>query len=453
MAAHPGRRLREVTRLDRSRVAIAAAASSAIGYAIPLVAGLATGQIADGVAASAGALIVGFANLDGGYRVRVATLLATTLAGGVAALVGGFTGPSVLATVVVLGAWGFASGLLVALGSRTALVGMLSTWTLLLAGDLNLRGQAVLQEAWLITAGGLVQMMVALAAWPLRPFAAERRAVGNAYQALAAYARAPTTAALQSTAAALAAATETVGANSAQTGERGALRTLVEQGEWVRLELAALARSHVPGVDATLRAAANALDNVPRRRESTTLARGSQPQRTTDRRAGRAPACSATHRLDRGRRRPQSRRRAWRGGANAPGPRVARRAHAPLQRVSSRNAPVVRTHGRRDRIPKLVARLGLLGPADGSVRAQARLWDHDRAWNRAGYRHDGRRHDCLGDCHAVLAFRRRDRSPARALSRRGVRGLSLPTTRCSRLCWLCSSYCWWSSAAARRSVP
>ncbi len=146
---------------------------------------------------------------------------------------------------------------------------MLSTWSLLLAGDLNLRGQAVLHEAWLIAAGGLVQTMVALAAWPLRPFAAERHAVGDAYRALAAYARAPTTAALQSTSTALAAATETVGADSAQTGGRGALRTLVEQGEWVRLELAALARSHVPGVDATLRAAADALDNVLPRREST----------------------------------------------------------------------------------------------------------------------------------------------------------------------------------------
>ena len=70
--------------------------------------GLATGRLADGVAASAGALIVGFANLGGGYRVRAATLLATTLAAGVAALVGGFTGPSVLATVVALGVWGFA---------------------------------------------------------------------------------------------------------------------------------------------------------------------------------------------------------------------------------------------------------------------------------------------------------------------------------------------------------
>jgi hypothetical protein len=57
-----------------------------------LAVGLATGHIADGVAASAGALIVGFANLGGADRVRAATLLATTLAAGTAALVGGLAG-------------------------------------------------------------------------------------------------------------------------------------------------------------------------------------------------------------------------------------------------------------------------------------------------------------------------------------------------------------------------
>ena len=106
-----------------------------------------------------------------------------------AALVGGLAGPSVVATVVLLGVWGFAGGLLVALGTRAALVGMLSTWALLLAGDLNLRGEAVLHEAWLITAGGLVQTGVVIAAWPLRPFAAESQAVGDAFRSLAAYAR------------------------------------------------------------------------------------------------------------------------------------------------------------------------------------------------------------------------------------------------------------------------
>jgi hypothetical protein len=99
--------------------------------------GLATGHLAEGVTASAGALIVGFANLGGGYRIRGETLLATTLAAGAGALLGGFAGPSVVATVVLIGVWGFAGGLLVSLGRRAAFVGLLSTWALLLAGDLH----------------------------------------------------------------------------------------------------------------------------------------------------------------------------------------------------------------------------------------------------------------------------------------------------------------------------
>ena len=243
-------------------MAVAAAVPGAIGYAVPLVAGLATGHVADGVAASAGALIVGFANLGGRYRVRSATLLTATAAAGVAALAGGLAGPSAVATVVLMGTWGFASGLMLSLGARAAFVGLLSTWALLLAGDLDLHGAEVLHEAWLITAGALGQTAVALAAWPLRPFAPERRAVADAYRALAGYARAPNTPTLQSVAAALATAADAIGPGSTFPGERGTLRWQVEQGEWVRLELAALARSPAPGVDATLGAAATALDAI-----------------------------------------------------------------------------------------------------------------------------------------------------------------------------------------------
>ena len=248
--------------MSGSRLAVAAAVPSAIGYAVPLAVGLATGHVGDGVAASAGALIVGFANLGGRYKVRSATLLAAAAAVGVAALSGGLAGPSVVATVVLMGVWGFAGGLVGALGVRPAFVGMLSTWALLLAGNLNLHGEAVLHEAWLMTAGGLVQTAVALLAWPLRPVAAERHAVADAYRTLASYARSPETATLQRTATALAAAAETVGAGPAVGGERGTLRALVEQGEWVRLELAALARAQASGVDRTLGAAATALDAI-----------------------------------------------------------------------------------------------------------------------------------------------------------------------------------------------
>jgi uncharacterized membrane protein YccC len=251
-------------RTDRSRLAVAAAVPSAVGYAVPLVVGLATGHVADGVAASAGALIVGFANLGGRYRLRAATLLATTLASGLAALLGGLAGPSTVATVALMGVWGFAGGLLVALGTRAAFVGMLSTWALLLASDLNLHGEAVVREACLITAGGLGQTLVAIAAWPIRPFAPERHAVANAYRALARYAGAPDTATLQSTAGSLTAAAEVVGAGALR-GEPSALRALVEDGEWIRLHLAALARSHMPAVNDTRVAAARALEAIAAR--------------------------------------------------------------------------------------------------------------------------------------------------------------------------------------------
>ena len=84
--------------------------------------------------------------------------------------------------------------------------------------------------------------------------------MADAYRTLAIYARRPETPTLQHTATALAAAAEVVGGGPAVPGGRGTLRALVEQGEWVRLELAALARVQAPGVDQTLGAAATALD-------------------------------------------------------------------------------------------------------------------------------------------------------------------------------------------------
>jgi uncharacterized membrane protein YccC len=255
-------RLRDLLQLRHPRLAVATAIPSAIGFTLPLAVGLASGHVAEGTTAASGALIVGFVNWGGPYRRRAITLLATTLATGIAALLGGLAGPVAAATIVLVGVWGFASGLLVALGPRVALVGTLSTWALLLAGDLNLHGAAVLHVAGLITAGAAVQTAIAIVAWPLRPFTAEHHAVANAYRALAGCAREPGLATLQSSAAALAVAAETVGEGPTRTVEHGVLQTMVEQGEWIRLELAALARSDAPGVGETLGVAAKALDTV-----------------------------------------------------------------------------------------------------------------------------------------------------------------------------------------------
>ncbi|MFY9931048.1 MAG: FUSC family protein, partial [Streptosporangiaceae bacterium] len=87
-------------------------------------------------------------------------------------------------------------------------------------------------------------------------------AVADAYRALAACARAPGTAVFAETTTALAAAAETVGEGPALAGERGTLRALVEQGEWIRLELVALSRSDAPGAAEILGAAASTLDAI-----------------------------------------------------------------------------------------------------------------------------------------------------------------------------------------------
>ncbi len=242
--------LRDVVRLDRSRLAIATALPGAIGFALPLLIGLAAGRPTDGIVASTGALIVGFANLGGGYRARAATLLATSAAITVASFLGGLVATDVVLTIAALGAWGFAGGLLVALGRSAGFVGMLSTWALLLTSDLGLHGAWTLDTTALIAAGALLQTLIAIAAWPLRGLAPERQAVADAYDALAAYALTPDPIGLEAGATALAGAAGTLAAGPPSSASRGALRALVEQGEWIRLDLTALAHAERrPAVD------------------------------------------------------------------------------------------------------------------------------------------------------------------------------------------------------------
>jgi uncharacterized membrane protein YccC len=153
---------RAAARIDRSRLAIRGAFTGAIAYAAPLTAGLATGRTREGVTASAGALIVGYADVGRRDRRQARTLLGTAGCVSVAALLGGVTQPSLVATVVVVAVWAFLAGLSVSLGPRIALVGTLATWSLLLAGDLRLHGQPVLRGPALIAAGAVLQAAVTL---------------------------------------------------------------------------------------------------------------------------------------------------------------------------------------------------------------------------------------------------------------------------------------------------
>jgi Fusaric acid resistance protein-like len=163
-----GERWRLVTRIDRAGLAPGAGIAGAIGYALPLIAGQLTGHTHEGVTASAGALVIAYADLGGRSRLQAQIVLAAAGCTCVAVLLGAVAEPSVIATASVVAAWAFLAGLSASLGPVPALVATLATWSLLLAGDLRLHGQSALSVTALIAAGVATQVMVSLASSRLR---------------------------------------------------------------------------------------------------------------------------------------------------------------------------------------------------------------------------------------------------------------------------------------------
>lgn len=163
-----GERWQPVTRIDRAGLAPGAGIAGAIGYALPLIAGQLTGHTPEGVTASAGALVIAYADLGGRSRLQAQTLIAAAGCTCVAVLLGAVAEPSVIATAIVVAAWTFLAGLSASQGPVAALVATLATWSLLLAGDLRLHGQSVLSDTTLIAAGAATQVTVSLASSRLR---------------------------------------------------------------------------------------------------------------------------------------------------------------------------------------------------------------------------------------------------------------------------------------------
>ena len=77
---------RDMLRVDRSQLAMIPAVRSAVGIAVPLVAGQLSGHLLIGVEAAIGALTAGMASLQGAYRSRVTTQLGSEVGHAVVAV-------------------------------------------------------------------------------------------------------------------------------------------------------------------------------------------------------------------------------------------------------------------------------------------------------------------------------------------------------------------------------
>ncbi len=158
---------------------------------VPLGLGIATGHTGIGLGIAAGALNTMFLDQPGPYRLRMQRMLLTAIAAGLSAFAGALLGANTVLLTIAALVWGVAGGLLVALGPNAGRAGLTSMILLVITGAAPMNASSALAAGLLITAGGLLQMLLALAAWPLLRYRPERHALAALCRQLATSARSP----------------------------------------------------------------------------------------------------------------------------------------------------------------------------------------------------------------------------------------------------------------------
>ncbi len=232
-------------RIDRSGLEPATAALNTVGIVAPLAWGVAVGEAPTGLSVATGALITSFAGLGDPPRARARAMLAAALAGAASTFVSMLTGGTDWLAVVLMAAWAFGGGLLVALGRTAGLVGASIVLAFILVAEFPTDAAGAAVRALAVLGGGLLQTALTAAAWPLEGDRPQRRALASAYAGLAAFARRPlgsppSTPIAAPIAAADAALARADSRAAAGTPAGAARRGLLDEGERILGELAAV---------------------------------------------------------------------------------------------------------------------------------------------------------------------------------------------------------------------
>jgi uncharacterized membrane protein YccC len=235
---------RLLTHFDRSKLNPALALRNTAGVLIPLAVGFALGMPRGGLAMASGALNVSYSDGHDPYPQRAKRMLASTIWCAVAIFLGGITGHRNIEAVFVATAWAFIAGMLVAIGTTAADVGVISLVLLVVYAALPLTPRQAAEAGLLALGGGLLQTALSIALWPVRRYDPERRALGDLFLELAGLAHKPLEAASAppSIVAATRAQDAIAGLGSDNSVESLRFRALLSQAERIRLSLIMLSR-------------------------------------------------------------------------------------------------------------------------------------------------------------------------------------------------------------------
>src|ERR1700736_5869045 len=159
---------RNIVSFQTNKITPWMALRNTVGVALPLAAGVALGAVSSGLVVGTGALNVSFSDSSDPYPQRARKMLAASLLVGLAVFAGSVSGGNHVIAVLIATAWAFAAGMLVALGTAAADLGVISLVTLLVFAAVTLPPEKAMFARLLALAGGLLQTLLALALWALR---------------------------------------------------------------------------------------------------------------------------------------------------------------------------------------------------------------------------------------------------------------------------------------------
>ncbi|MES5819324.1 FUSC family protein [Streptomyces sp. RG80] len=162
----------------------AAVARAAIAMTLPLTVGLAAGEPTYGALASMGALSGVIGDTADAYRMRILNIAIPQLFGAVGVTLGSLVfGHGWLAVAAVTGV-ALISGMISTIGAVASVSGLLLLLNSVVGAGLPMPGDWWLAPL-LMTGGGLLVLVLALLAWPLRSGVPERTAVAGTYRTVA----------------------------------------------------------------------------------------------------------------------------------------------------------------------------------------------------------------------------------------------------------------------------
>lgn len=161
-----------------------AIARAAVAMSLPLAIGLATGHTAYGALASMGALSGVIGDTADAYRMRILNIAIPQLFGAVGVTLGAAVYGHGWYAVTALTLIALASGMISTIGAVASVSGLLLLLNSVVGAGLPLPGAWWLAPV-LMSGGGLLVLLLALLAWPLRSGVPERTAVANTYRTVA----------------------------------------------------------------------------------------------------------------------------------------------------------------------------------------------------------------------------------------------------------------------------